>query len=267
MRFRTLAHLGGRRRVRDFVSERLPLLVANHDTDGDLVDVEVLGEPDPMATVVLEDPAVPTDIDLNVGEVVEDGDVMYDAVLAVRDRALDESTPLPVSGIRPDEYVLATVHRAANTDDPARLAGVLDGLAGIDSPVVLPLHPRTEAALDEHGLYDRTADKLRLVDPVGYVEFLRLLSDASKVATDSGGVQKEAFYLDTPCVTLRDETEWIETVEVGWNVLVGADPDRITRALTDRSALPPKPELYGGGDAAERTVAALEATLGDQPSK
>ena len=201
------------------------------------------------------------------GEVVVTGDVMYDAVLAVRDRALDESTPLPLPDLRPDEYVLATVHRAANTDDPERLAGVLDGLAGIDSPVVLPLHPRTEAALDEHGLYDRAAAELRLVDPVGYVEFLRLLSDASRVATDSGGVQKEAFYLDTPCVTLRDETEWVETVDSGWNVLVGSDPDRIARALTDRSALPPKPELYGGGDAAARTVAALEATLGEGSSE
>lgn len=199
------------------------------------------------------------------GDVVVTGDVMYDAVLAVRDRALDEPKSLPVSGIRADEYVLATVHRASNTDDPVRLADILDGLAGIDAPVVLPLHPRTEAALREHGLYDRAAERLRLVDPVGYVDFLQLLSNASRVATDSGGVQKEAFYLDTPCVTLRDETEWVETVETGWNVLVGSDPDRIASALTDRSALPPKPELYGGGDAAARTVAAIEATLGDQP--
>ncbi|WP_155118191.1 non-hydrolyzing UDP-N-acetylglucosamine 2-epimerase [Halorubrum sp. T3] len=200
------------------------------------------------------------------GEVVVTGDVMYDAVLAVRDRALDESTPLPVSGIRPDEYVLATVHRAANTDDPDRLAAILDGLAAVDDPVVLPLHPRTEAALHEHGLYDDAAERLRLVDPVGYVAFLRLLADASKVATDSGGVQKEAFYLDTPCVTLREETEWVETVEAGWNVLVGGDADRIAAALTDRSPLPPKPELYGGGDAAGRTVDALESVLGDGSS-
>jgi UDP-N-acetylglucosamine 2-epimerase (non-hydrolysing) len=166
------------------------------------------------------------------GEVVVTGDVMYDAVLAVRDRALDGSKPLPVSGIRPDEYVLATVHRASNTDDPDRLAGILDGLAGIDSPVVLPLHPRTEAALREHGLYDRAAERLRLVEPVGYVDFLQLLSNASKVATDSGGVQKEAFYLDTPCVTLRDTTEWTETVDAGWNELVGATTDRIVDAVS-----------------------------------
>ncbi|GAA0534864.1 UDP-N-acetylglucosamine 2-epimerase (non-hydrolyzing) [Halorubrum ejinorense] len=197
------------------------------------------------------------------GEVVVTGDVMYDAVLAVRDRVLDESTPLPISGLRPDEYVLATVHRASNTDDPDRLAGILDGLTGVDIPVVLPLHPRTENALREHGLYDRAAEEIRLVDPVGYVEFLQLLSNASKVATDSGGVQKEAFYLDTPCVTLRDETEWIETVEAGWNALVGGNPDRISRALFDRSELPPKPELYGGGDAADLTVSAIEAKLAD----
>jgi UDP-N-acetylglucosamine 2-epimerase (non-hydrolysing) len=196
------------------------------------------------------------------GEVVVTGDVMYDAVLAVRDRALGESTPPPIPDLVPGEYVLATVHRAANTDDPDRLAGILDGLAAVDAPVVLPLHPRTEAALDEHGLAERAAAELRLVDPVGYVAFLRLLADAAAVATDSGGVQKEAFYLDTPCVTLRDETEWVETVDSGWNVLVGSDPERIAAVLTDRSPLPPKPELYGGGDAAARTVAALEETLG-----
>ncbi|SMO54031.1 non-hydrolyzing UDP-N-acetylglucosamine 2-epimerase [Halorubrum cibi] len=197
------------------------------------------------------------------GEVVVTGDVMYDAVLAVRDRVLDASEPLPVPDLRPDEYVLSTVHRASNTDDPDRLAAIVDGLAAVDEPVVLPVHPRTDDALRRHGLYDRAADAIRLVDPVGYVDFLRLLSNASKVATDSGGVQKEAFYLDTPCVTLREETEWVETVETGWNVLVGSDPERIVAALTDRSELPSKPELYGGGDAAARTVAALEAVLAD----
>jgi len=197
------------------------------------------------------------------GEVVVTGDVMYDAVLAVRDRALGDSTAHPVPALRDTEYVLATVHRASNTDDPARLAGILDGLAAVDQPVVVPLHPRTEDALRRHGLYEHASEVLRLIEPVGYVDFLRLLADAWRVATDSGGVQKEAFYLDTPCVTLREETEWIETVESGWNVLVGSDPERITAALTDGSDLPPKPSLYGGGDAAERTVAAIETTLGD----
>jgi len=196
------------------------------------------------------------------GEVVVTGDVMYDAVLAVRDEALNEGRPFPIADLRAEEYVLATVHRAANTDDPDRLAGILDGLAAIERPVVVPLHPRTEDALRGHGLYQHAAEQLRLVDPVGYLDFLQLLSNASKVATDSGGVQKEAFYLDVPCVTLREETEWVETVEAGWNVLVGSDAERIAAALTDRTELPPKPTLYGGGDAAARTVAALEETMG-----
>lgn len=190
--------------------------------------------------------------------VVVTGDVMYDAVLAVRDRVLDCSTVRSELGVDPGEYLLATVHRAANTDDPTRLAGILDGLAAVPAPVVVPLHPRTEAALEEHGLYERAATALTLIDPVGYVDFLSLLEGASHVATDSGGVQKEAFYLDTPCVTLREETEWVETVEAGWNVLVGADPERIEAALSARADSGPKPELYGGGDAAARTVEALD---------
>jgi UDP-N-acetylglucosamine 2-epimerase len=191
--------------------------------------------------------------------VVVTGDVMYDAVLAVRERALDRSTILSELAVVPDEFVLATVHRAANTDDPRRLAAIIEGLAAVPEQVVVPVHPRTEAALGEHGLRERAATELTLIDPVGYLDFLRLLEAASRVATDSGGVQKEAFYLDTPCVTLREETEWVETVEAGWNVLVGADPERIEAALTGRIDMPPKPTLYGGGDAAERTVTALEA--------
>lgn len=190
--------------------------------------------------------------------VVVTGDVMYDAVLTVRERALERSTVLSELELDRDGYVLSTVHRAANTDDPARLAGILDGLAAVQDPVVLPIHPRTEQALHTHGLYERAVAELTLIDPVGYLDFLRLLEEASRVATDSGGVQKEAFYLETPCVTLRDETEWVETVEAGWNVLVGADTDRIKTALTGPVEYPPRPTLYGGGDAAKRTVEALE---------
>jgi UDP-N-acetylglucosamine 2-epimerase (non-hydrolysing) len=190
--------------------------------------------------------------------VVVTGDVMYDAVLTVRDRAFERSAVLSELELDRDSYVLSTVHRAANTDDPARLAGILDGLAAVPDPVVVPVHPRTEQALQAHGLYERAVAELTLIDPVGYLDFLRLLEEASQVATDSGGVQKEAFYLETPCVTLRDETEWIETVEAGWNVLVGADPDRIRAALAGPVESPPRPTLYGGGDAAERTVEALE---------
>ncbi|MFC5135096.1 MULTISPECIES: non-hydrolyzing UDP-N-acetylglucosamine 2-epimerase [Haloferacaceae] len=182
------------------------------------------------------------------------GDVMYDAVLRVRDRAVAEATVLDDLDLDRGEYVLATVHRQANTDDPERLAAIVEGLASSPRRIVVPLHPRTKNALERHDLLERTIAALTLTDPVGYVDFLGLLAGAERVATDSGGVQKEAFYLDTRCITLRDETEWVETVEAGWNELVGADSGEIRRALRRTDELPEKPPLYGGGHAAERVV-------------
>ncbi|WP_132060418.1 non-hydrolyzing UDP-N-acetylglucosamine 2-epimerase [Halorussus amylolyticus] len=180
----------------------------------------------------------------------EAGDVMYDAVLWARDRAKDHSTILAELGVESGEYVLATVHRAANTDDPKRLAAILDALADDSREVVLPAHPRTVNRMREYGMYDDATEKLTLIDPVGYLDFVRLQDEADVVATDSGGVQKEAFFLDTPCVTMREETEWRETVEAGWNTLVGADDDAIRRALTTAERPADKPEPYGDGTAA-----------------
>jgi UDP-N-acetylglucosamine 2-epimerase (non-hydrolysing) len=127
---------------------------------------------------------------------------------------------------------------------------------------VLPVHPRTEDRLRSFDLWDRATDLLRVVDPVGYVDFVRLVDGASRVATDSGGVQKEAFYLDTPCVTMREETEWRETVDCGWNRLVGTDRDAIRAALTTDDWPETKPPLYGDGDAAPRIVDVLESSVG-----
>jgi UDP-N-acetylglucosamine 2-epimerase (non-hydrolysing) len=182
------------------------------------------------------------------------GDVMYDALLRIEPHALERSHVLSELGLTEHEYVLATVHRAGNTDDPERLEGIVAGLAGAPRPVVLPAHPRTVEALREYGLWERATDALEIIDPVGYLDFIRLLSGAERVATDSGGVQKEAFYLDTPCVTLREETEWVETVECGWNSLVGADERAIGRALSREFERPPKPRLYGDGTAAAAIV-------------
>jgi UDP-N-acetylglucosamine 2-epimerase (non-hydrolysing) len=134
----------------------------------------------------------------------------------------------------------------------------LDGLGSAPYPVVLPAHPRTAERLREFGLSESATDGLRVVEPVGYLDFLRLVEAARVVATDSGGVQKEAFYLDTPCVTLREETEWVETVEAGGNVLVGADADRISRALASPPTASSRQRPYGDGNAAERIVEALE---------
>ncbi len=196
------------------------------------------------------------------------GDVMYDTLLAVHDRLesgligpADELSgpdgPMDPHAL-PDSFVLATVHRAGNTDDGDRLASIVDGLAGVSKPVVLPAHPRTVEALQREGLWERATDVLRLVEPVGYRTFLWLVTRADCVATDSGGVQKEAFYLDTPCVTLRETTEWVETVEAGWNTLVGADELRIVSAVEEADDPPAKPDLYGNGAAATRIAADLE---------
>jgi UDP-N-acetylglucosamine 2-epimerase (non-hydrolysing) len=185
------------------------------------------------------------------------GDVMYDAVLAVRDRARERSTVLSELGVEPGEFVLATVHRAANTDDPNRLRSIVDGLVETSRPVVLPAHPRTIAALREHDLYERADEGVHLCDPLGYFEFIRLVETAHRVATDSGGVQKEAFYLETPCVTLRDETEWTETLHCGWNALVGADTDAIVQALEAPFETTEHPPVYGDGNAAARVVDAI----------
>jgi len=189
---------------------------------------------------------------------VRTGDVMCDAMRWAREVA-HETGVLDQLALDRDAYVLATVHRARNTDSRARLEAIIEALADAEWPVVLPLHPRTADRLDEFGLYERAERALTVIDPVGYLEFVALLAGARAAATDSGGVQKEAFFLDTPCVTLREETEWIETVEARWNRLVGVDPAAISAALESPTVPDEKPQPYGDGDAARRIVDALEA--------
>lgn len=188
------------------------------------------------------------------GDVHETGDVMYDALLCVRERANEVSTIRSDLGVDSDEYVLATVHRECNTNDRDRLRGIIEGLTSIAMPVVFPIHPRTETALYEYGLFEAATEQLTIIDPVGYLDFVHLLDGATLVGTDSGGVQREAFYLDTPCVTMRDETEWVQTIDCGWNTLVGANRAQISNALTQIDTPTTKPQLYGNGHAAPRVV-------------
>ena len=200
--------------------------------------------------------------------VVFTGDVMYDALLWACERAPDRTSVLEDLGLAPGEYVLATVHRERNTENPDRLASIVRGLATSPGPVVFPAHPRTTAALRECGLYRTARAAFELVDPVGYLSFVRLVDGADRVVTDSGGVQKEAFFLDTPCITLREETEWPETVDCGANVLVGTDEAAIDRELTgphrgfdgsDASPFDhPGAGPFGDGDAASEVVDAIE---------
>ena len=178
------------------------------------------------------------------------GDVMYDAALFYAAKAERSSSVLARLGLAANSYALATIHRAENTDDPNRLAGILDGFARFDQEIILPLHPRTRARLAPSGL--TLPDNVRLVDPVGYLDMVMLEKNAALIATDSGGVQKEAFFYRVPCVTLRDETEWTELVEAGWNTLVtpasGMDVAAAMRGALGQQGADVQP--YGMGDAA-----------------
>ena len=189
------------------------------------------------------------------------GDVMYDALLAVRDRAVEASDVLDGLPVSPGSFALATVHRPRNTDDPRWLSTIVESLGSAPVPVLFPAHPRTVDRLAEYDLLDRARDTLTLLDPQGYLDFVRLVDTAERVVTDSGGVQKEAFYLETPCITLREETEWPETVSSGWNLLVGADRDRLDGALGCEFGDVRDVDPYGDGTAAERIVEVLSDVL------
>jgi UDP-GlcNAc3NAcA epimerase len=192
------------------------------------------------------------------GRVVVVGDVMVDVALARQPSARVEERTLATHGVERGDYVLVTAHRAGNVDDPRRLRALLDLITALPGPIVLPLHPRTRARLLDAGLYDELASiaGMHLSEPLGYVEFSALLCQARAVATDSGGVQKEAYLAEVPCVTLRANTEWVETVATGWNTLVDLDVDAALAAL---AAPRPRehPRLYGDGHAAERCVQAI----------
>jgi len=190
------------------------------------------------------------------GAVALVGDVMVDVARVLAPRARADGEPLRRAGVTAGAYVLATAHRAGTVDDPRRLALLVELLLGLDEPVVLPLHPRTRARLDAAGLLARVEAGTIVLPPLGYLEFSALLTRARAVLTDSGGVQKEAYLAGVPCVTLRDTTEWVETVQTGWNVLVGLDSEAARAALA-RDVPADRPELYGDGHAAERAVAAI----------
>jgi UDP-GlcNAc3NAcA epimerase len=195
------------------------------------------------------------------GGVEQTGDVMYDASLYYRERARARSRVLDTLGLAPGRFALATVHRAENTDDPARLGEILAALAALtdDFRVVLALHPRTRKLIAQHALGSRLGST-QVIDPVSYLDMIRLEESARVIITDSGGVQKEAYFFRVPCVTLREETEWVETVESGWNRLAAADAKGIATAV--REARAPKQSsknYYGDGDAAGKIADYLAA--------
>ncbi len=186
------------------------------------------------------------------------GDVMVDVAMATQPQARDREDLVRARGVQPGRYVLATAHRAGNVDDPERLRRLVELLTSVAEPVVLPLHPRTRARLQQAGLEAqlRAAPGMVVCEPLGYLELTALLCQARRALTDSGGLQKEAYLAGVPCVTMRANTEWTETVQAGWNVLVDLDADAALDALA-RQPPATRPALYGDGHAGQRVVQAL----------
>ena len=191
------------------------------------------------------------------------GDVMFDAALHFGNLADDQSNVLGTLGLQPRSYTLATIHRAENTDDPTRLDAILRGFGEFSHNIVLPLHPRTRSRIDKFGL--TMSSNIQIIDPLGYIDMVMLEKNASLIATDSGGVQKEAYFYRVPCVTLRNETEWIELIDTGWNCLV-PPIDGIDIAVAMKNALGScgmEIELYGQGDAAEKITRKLNESCSE----
>lgn len=184
------------------------------------------------------------------------GDVMLDANLANRTLARQKSKILSRLGVSTGKYGLVTVHRAANTDDPARLSSIMGALGKVEEKVIFPVHPRTRSVLQKLDI--RIGENLQLIEPLGYFDMLVLEENARIIATDSGGVQREAYFVQKPCLTLRDETEWMETVEAGWNRLVGVDANCIESAWKTFSPSAIQPPIFGDGTASDKIAGILD---------
>jgi len=190
------------------------------------------------------------------------GDVMLDALLYARPIARSKSKVLEQLQIEPKKYSLVTIHRPANTDDPNRLRQIIEALNQVSEIIILPVHPRTRKALSQINV--NLEDNVRIIDPVGYFDMLMLEENARLIATDSGGVQREAYYMEVPCLTLRDETEWVATIETGWNKLIGANQ----KLILDNwfNFIPPQghPPIYGVGTAAIRIAEILNVSAASE---
>ncbi|MBW8302894.1 MAG: UDP-N-acetylglucosamine 2-epimerase (non-hydrolyzing) [Brevundimonas sp.] len=248
-----VAHVeAGLRSFNRAMPEEINRVLTDHCSD-------LLFTPTDRATANLRHEGLPTD------RIAQVGDVMYDAALYFGSKADERGGGPAAHGVEPGRYVLATVHRQENTDHPARLRVILEALQAMTAeiPVLLPVHPRTRGRIASEGLDDLTRG-ISLLPPLGYLEMIGLVRHAAVIATDSGGVQKEAFFYRIPCVTLRNETEWTELVEAGWNRL--APPDDARRLADDINSAIGRPGRdvapYGDGDAAGRIARSLSYNLG-----
>ncbi|MCX8084451.1 MAG: UDP-N-acetylglucosamine 2-epimerase (non-hydrolyzing) [Calditerrivibrio sp.] len=189
------------------------------------------------------------------------GDVMFDTAIYYSNKIVDKGSIYSRFGIKPGRYNLCTIHRAENTDNPERLREILIGLGEIskDKALLLPLHPRTKKILEKDQDLLKICENIKIIDPVGYFDMLALLQGAFLILTDSGGLQKEAYFFKKYCITLRDETEWVELVESGVNVVVGADKNKIVEVYLDlkNKQFPITENLYGDGNAADKIVECL----------
>lgn len=181
------------------------------------------------------------------------GDVMVDSLLYNREIAEQKSNILNDLDLKNKEYIVATIHRASNTDNEENLKSIVDAFSELNETIIFPLHPRTENFLKIYGLYEKLKSSVILTKPLGFFEFINLTNHAKMIFTDSGGVQKEAYVLKVPCITLRKNTEWVETVEDGWNTLVGIDINKIYRAMADFTpSLKSHTDRFGNGDASKK---------------
>jgi UDP-N-acetylglucosamine 2-epimerase len=189
------------------------------------------------------------------------GDIMCDVVISNSKRADEHSKIIDKLGLVKQKYFLATVHRPENTDYKDRLSEIFDIFASTAGKIIFPIHPRTKNKVQEYGI--KYPDNILVVDPLGYLDMLQLMQNAEAILTDSGGIQKEAYYLNIPCITLRDESEWTETITAGWNFIVGADKEKFNTAFKELDKVKKKahPSLYGDGKTAEKIVEVLKATL------
>jgi UDP-N-acetylglucosamine 2-epimerase len=199
------------------------------------------------------------------GEIYQTGDTMYDVFVNFKDKA-DQNDITDKLGLTDKEYAILTTHRAENVDDPAKLKRMLQAIRKAEMPIIFPIHPRTKNRLNENGI-SLNGTNIQPIDPVGYIEMLAILKHAKIAITDSGGLQKEAFWSKTPCITIRDRTEWIETVDLGVNFVTDVDPDRIVHAIRFiqdnyneiKSRFKSNP--FGDGHASEKIVKILKDKL------
>ena len=195
------------------------------------------------------------------GNVYIVGDIMLDSILKYREKAEKISTILEDLSFEINNYYLATIHRAENTDDKNQLNSIFQIFSELDKEVILPLHPRTKKQIEEFSI--TIPDNIKIIEPVGYLDMLNLIQNSKSVLTDSGGIQKEAYYLKVPCITLRSETEWTETVATGWNTVVNTDKEIILSVAEKSNEIRslPHPDLYGNGNTASEIVNILSSEI------